>query len=154
MPQSVIIDSQTLVSIFIEASMNIIAILVLVAASLVLMSMSTMDVIFGMDLFGRGWGPQFSGGIAILTGITALFLAMRPCSTRKTLVVVLAASLVAVRCYRLAFAHGAFSWDSSGWLIVALMFGLPLAIMGASILIRPTTTSRPIVSNGGKTGSS
>lgn len=112
-------------------------ILVLVSASLVLMSMSAMDLIFGMDLFGQGRGPQLSGGIAILTGIAALFLALRPCSTRKLLVIVLAAVLIAFRGYRLAFARGAFSWDLDGWVIFALMLGLPLAILVTSILIRP-----------------
>lgn len=134
-------------------AMSLLARIVLVAVAIPLMAISMMDVIFAMDLFGRGMGAQITGAIAILTGIISLFLAIRPGSTRRVLVMGLATLLIAFRLYRLNYARGAFSWDAGGWIIFLLMMGIPLLILVTAILVRPANCALPAQPVEGNSGS-
>lgn len=133
--------------------MNLLARILLFVGAIPMMGFAAMDTIFAMDLFGFGMGPQVTGAIAILTGIFALFLAIRPCSTRRAAVMGLAGLVLVLRLYRLTGAMRAFSWDVGGWLIFLLLLGLPILIILAAIFATPANCSLPARSANDNSGS-
>lgn len=103
-----------------------------------------VDVLFAKDLFGAGSIAQFSGGLAVLTAVSAWLLATQPTTARQVSTILLSFALSALRLVRFVAVLQIFMrWElTDGILFGALIGAPPVLVLVLAIMIRPNRTHR------------